>query len=179
MITPYTSNEVMAQRLSFRNSLNMSFPASEIAQFETLWRDQPDLPDRQRATLEDIAVATAQAPRRLVPGQVNRLEITPAFMSLLGAGGMMTMHLGSPVYDQFTVVIILNLRNRVVGIVVDSVSDVMELTPESIRSAPDIESAIDNSCILGLGSVGERMLILLDIEKLMSSVDMGLVTANE
>lgn len=82
-----TSNEVMAQRLSFRNSLNMSFPASEIAQFETLWRDQPDLPDRQRATLEDIAVATAQTPRRLVPGQVNRLEITPAFMSLLGAGG--------------------------------------------------------------------------------------------
>lgn len=82
-----TPNEVMAQRLSFRNSLNMSFPASEIAQFETLWRDQPDLPDRQRATLEDIAVATAQTPRRLVPGQVNRLEITPAFMSLLGAGG--------------------------------------------------------------------------------------------
>ena len=82
-----TPNEVMAQRLSFRTSLNMSFPASEIAQFETLWRDQPDLPDRQRATLEDIAVATAQTPRRLVPGQVNRLEITPAFMSLLGAGG--------------------------------------------------------------------------------------------
>lgn len=82
-----TPSEVMAQRLSFRNSLNMSFPASEIAQFETLWRDQPDLPDRQRATLEDIAVATAQTPRRLVPGQVNRLEITPAFMSLLGAGG--------------------------------------------------------------------------------------------
>ncbi len=64
-------------------------------------------------------------------------------------------------YNSFTVVIILNLRNRVVGIVVDSVSDVMELTSESIRSAPDIESAIDNSCILGLGSVGERMLILL------------------
>lgn len=82
-------------------------------------------------------------------------------------------------YSSFTVVIILNLRNRVVGIVVDSVSDVMELTAESIRSAPDIESAIDNSCILGLGSVGERMLILLDIEKLMSSVDMGLVTAHE
>ncbi|MNW10078.1 Chemotaxis protein CheW [compost metagenome] len=55
----------------------------------------------------------------------------------------------------------------------------MELTPESIRSAPDIESTIDNSCILGLGSVGERMLILLDIEKLMSSVDMGLVTAGD
>ena len=76
-------------------------------------------------------------------------------------------------------VIILNLRQRVVGIVVDSVSDVMELASGSVRAAPDIESAIDNSCILGLGSVGERMLILLDIEKLMSSVDMGLVTTDE
>jgi purine-binding chemotaxis protein CheW len=53
----------------------------------------------------------------------------------------------------------------------------MELSPDNVRSAPDIESAIDNGCIVGLGSVGERMLILLDIEKLMSSVDMGLVTA--
>ena len=82
-------------------------------------------------------------------------------------------------YDSFTVVVILNLRERVVGIVVDSVSDVMELAPDAIRAAPDIESAIDNGCILGLGSVGERMLILLDIEKLMSGLDMGLVAANE
>ena len=82
-------------------------------------------------------------------------------------------------YNSFTVVIILNLRNRVVGIVVDSVSDVMELAPEAIRPAPDIESAIANGCILGLGSVGERMLILLDIEKLMSNVDMGLVAPAE
>ena len=80
-------------------------------------------------------------------------------------------------YNSFTVVIILNLHRRVVGIVVDSVSDVMELAAENVRSAPDIESAIDSSCIVGLGSVAERMLILLDIEKLMSSVDMGLVAA--
>ncbi|MFN4003868.1 MAG: chemotaxis protein CheW [Hylemonella sp.] len=79
-------------------------------------------------------------------------------------------------YNAFTVVIILNLRARVVGIVVDSVSDVMELAPENVRAAPDIDSAIDSSAVLGLGSVGERMLILLDIEKLMSSADMGLVT---
>ena len=82
-------------------------------------------------------------------------------------------------YNSFTVVIILNLRNRVVGIVVDSVSDLMELSPDNVRSAPDIESAIDSNCILGLGSVGERMLILLDIEKLMSSVDMGLVAMED
>lgn len=79
-------------------------------------------------------------------------------------------------YNSFTVVIILNLRNRIVGIVVDSVSDVMELAPENVRPAPEIDASIDSSAVTGLGSVGERMLILLDIEKLMSSVDMGLVS---
>jgi purine-binding chemotaxis protein CheW len=77
------------------------------------------------------------------------------------------------------VVIILNLRNRIVGIVVDSVSDVMELPAESIKSAPDIESVIDSSAVLGLGSLGDRMLILLDIERLMSAPDMGLVGTSE
>lgn len=80
------------------------------------------------------------------------------------------------VYDSFTVVIILNLRQRIVGIVVDSVSDVMGLAPENLRAAPDIEGVIDSDSVLGLGSLGDRMLILLDIEKLMSGVDMGLVT---
>ena len=86
-------------------------------------------------------------------------------------------HCAQAEYNSFTVVIILNLRERVVGIVVDSVSDVMELAPEQMRAAPDIDSAIDASCIRGLGSVGERMLILLDIEKLMAGTDMGLAAA--
>lgn len=77
-------------------------------------------------------------------------------------------------YDSFTVVIILNLRSRIVGIVVDSVSDVMELPAESLKAAPDVESVIGNDAVLGLGSLGDRMLILLDIEKLMSGVDMEL-----
>lgn len=77
-------------------------------------------------------------------------------------------------YNSFTVVIILNLHNRIVGIVVDSVSDVMELPPESLKGAPDVDSVIDSDAVLGLGSLGERMLILLDIEKLMSGLDMGL-----
>ncbi len=80
-------------------------------------------------------------------------------------------------YNSFTVVIILNLGHRVVGIVVDSVSDVMELAQENIQAAPEVDATIDSSVVVGLGSVGERMLILLDIEKLMSSVDMGLVSA--
>jgi purine-binding chemotaxis protein CheW len=79
-------------------------------------------------------------------------------------------------YDAFTVVIILNLRQRIVGIVVDSVSDVMELAPENLRAAPEVDSVIDSDAVIGLGSLADRMLILLDIEKLMSGVDMGLVS---
>jgi len=79
-------------------------------------------------------------------------------------------------YDAFTVVIVLNLHHRIVGIVVDSVSDVMELAPENLRPAPDVDSVIDGDSVIGLGSLNDRMLILLDIEKLMSAVDMGLVS---
>lgn len=82
-------------------------------------------------------------------------------------------------YNTFTVVIILNLRSRIVGVVVDSVSDVMELQPENLKSAPEIESAIDSSAVQGLGSLGDRMLILLDIERLMLTPDMGLVGFSE
>lgn len=77
-------------------------------------------------------------------------------------------------YNSFTVVIILSLRNRIVGIVVDSVSDVMELPAENLKTAPDVDSSIGSDAVLGLGSLGDRMLILLDIEKLMSGMDMGL-----
>ncbi len=77
-------------------------------------------------------------------------------------------------YYTFTVVIVLNLRQRIVGIVVDSVSDVMELAPENMRPAPDVDSVIGSESVIGLGSLGDRMLILLDIEKLMSAEDMGL-----
>jgi purine-binding chemotaxis protein CheW len=78
------------------------------------------------------------------------------------------------VYDQFTVVIILNFGHRVVGIVVDSVSDVLTLKPEQVRAAPELSSALDTRYIMGLGTVDERMLILVNIENLMSSGEMAL-----
>ena len=70
--------------------------------------------------------------------------------------------------------IVLHLRQRVVGIAVDSVSDVLELAQENVKTAPDVVSVIDRDSILGLGSLGDRMLILLDIERLMDAADMGL-----
>ena len=82
--------------------------------------------------------------------------------------------LGEPVYDQFTVVIILNINGRIVGIVVDSVSDVTTLTPEQVKPSPDMGNAFSSEYMIGLGTIDERMLILVDIDKLMSSPDMGL-----
>lgn len=81
-------------------------------------------------------------------------------------------------YDDFTVVIILNVASRVVGVVVDSVSDVLALPAEAIRPTPEFASAtFDTRYITGLATVEEDLLILLDIEKLMTSADMALVDA--
>ncbi|RYF15573.1 MAG: chemotaxis protein CheW [Comamonadaceae bacterium] len=84
--------------------------------------------------------------------------------------------LGEARYDEFTVVIILNIAGRVVGVVVDSVSDVLTLSGDNIRPTPEFASAtFDTKYITGLGTVEEQMIILLDIEKLMTGADMALV----
>jgi purine-binding chemotaxis protein CheW len=83
--------------------------------------------------------------------------------------------LGEPTYDQFTVVIILNIGGRVVGMVVDSVSDVITLSPEQIKPAPEMGTALNTDYLIGLGTLDERMLILVNIDKLMSSTEMGLI----
>jgi len=80
-------------------------------------------------------------------------------------------------YNDFTVVIVLNVHARVVGAVVDSVSDVLALSPAQINVAPEMNTTVDTSFITGIASTGERMLILMDIEALMSSPDMGLISA--
>ena len=84
-------------------------------------------------------------------------------------------NLGEPTYDQFTVVIILNIAGRIVGMVVDSVSDVTTLSPEQIRPAPEMGTVFNTNYLIGLGTLDERMLILVDIDKLMSSSEMGLI----
>jgi purine-binding chemotaxis protein CheW len=78
-------------------------------------------------------------------------------------------------YNGFTVVIVLNVHGRVVGAVVDSVSDVLELAGDLIKPSPEMNTMVDTSFITGIASVGERMLILMDIDALMSSADMGLM----
>jgi purine-binding chemotaxis protein CheW len=70
--------------------------------------------------------------------------------------------------------VILNICNRVIGMVVDSVSDVATLEEGQVRPAPEMGTAVDTSYLLGLGTVDDRMLILLDIDQLLSSSEMGL-----
>jgi len=82
-------------------------------------------------------------------------------------------------FNDFTVVIVLNLRKRVIGVVVDSVSDVLELGADSIKPAPEMNSSGDAGFIMGIGCLKtgdvERMLILTDIDALVSGAEMGLM----
>jgi len=117
--------------------------------------------------------------------QVTAIANSPAFIKgVVNLRGIIVpivdmrikFNLGKAEYDQFTVVIILNVAGRVVGMVVDAVSDVIQLAAEQIRPAPDFSvSTFDTKYITGLGTIEERMLILVDIEKLMSGADMALV----
>ena len=115
---------------------------------------------------------------------VTRIANAPAFIKgVVNLRGIIVpiidmrvkLNLGDPSYDQFTVVIVLNIGGRVVGMVVDSVSDVITLAPEQIKDAPQMGSLLDTDYLIGLGTVNERMLILVDIDRLMSSEEMGLI----
>jgi purine-binding chemotaxis protein CheW len=77
-------------------------------------------------------------------------------------------------YDHFTVVIVLNIGQRVMGMVVDAVSDVITLSPEQLRPVPELSAGMGSEHLLAIGAVDDRMLILVDIEKLMSGAEIGL-----
>jgi len=117
----------------------------------------------------DAVTTIANAPD-FIKGVINLRGIIVPIMDM-----RIKFHLGKVEYDQFTVVIILNVTNRVVGIVVDGVSDVIALTPEQLKPAPQFSATLDTRYIMGLGTVDERMIIVMDIEKLLAGLDLGLV----
>ena len=87
------------------------------------------------------------------------------------------LHCAQAEYTDFTVVIILNVGGTVLGAVVDAVADVVALQAEAIKPAPQFQGQVDSSFVRGIATVGERMLIVLDIESLLSGSEMGLVQA--
>ena len=115
---------------------------------------------------------------------VTHIANTPAFIKgVINLRGVIVpivdmrikFSIGEATYHEFTVVIIINVLGKVIGMVVDSVSDVVALPPEQIRPAPQLGAALDIQYITGLGTVNEQMLILVDIEKLMTSEEMQLI----
>src|SRR6476469_1354261 len=117
--------------------------------------------------------------------QVTRIANAPEFIKgVINLRGIIIpvvdmrikFKLGTPTYDQFTVVIILSIGGRVMGMVVDSVSDVTNLTEDQIKPGPESGpgTSFNAEFLMGLGLIDERLLILIDIDRLMSSSEMGL-----
>ena len=117
----------------------------------------------------DAVTAIANTPD-FIKGVINLRGVIVPIVDL-----RIKFNLGQVTYDPFTVVIILNIADRVMGVVVDGVSDVLELDAAQIRPAPEFGAGLDTEYIIGLGTAGERMLILVDIERLMTSSEMALV----
>jgi len=119
----------------------------------------------------DAVTKIANAPS-FIKGVINLRGVIVPIVDL-----RIKFNLGSFTYDQFTVVIILNIGKRVMGIVVDGVSDVIQLSSDNLHASPEFGSILDTRYIRGLGTVEERMIIVVDIERLMSSQEMSLVEA--
>ncbi len=118
------------------------------------------------------AVTTIANTPKFIKGVINLRGIIVPIVDM-----RIKFNLAKVGYDELTVVIILNLASRVVGMVVDGVSDVISLKLEQIKAAPQFGATLDTQYLMGLGTVDERMLILLDIEKLMNSNEMALIDA--
>jgi purine-binding chemotaxis protein CheW len=129
-----------------------------------------------------VDILTVQEIRRY--DTVTRIPDTPDFIKgVVNLRGTIVpvvdlrlkFHLGKAEYNGFTVMIILNIAKRVVGMVVDSVSDVIQLGPDQVRPPPEFGGTLDTRFITGLGTLDQRMLILVDIEKLLRAQDMALL----
>jgi purine-binding chemotaxis protein CheW len=146
-------------------------PASEFLTFRLGAESYGiDILKVQEIRAHETPTAIANAPA-FIKGVINLRGVIAPILDLRVRFG-----LGEARYDGFTVVIILNVASRTVGVVVDSVLDVLTLPAAAIRPAPEFASAtLDASYITGLATIDEEMIILLDIERLMTSADMALV----
>ncbi|TDR71053.1 chemotaxis protein CheW [Paludibacterium purpuratum] len=156
--------------------------------------EQTDIADPVRSTVRELLVFTLGTEQYAIDilkvqeirgyESVTRIAGAPAFIkgvvnlrgSIVPIVDMrLKFDLGEASYTPFTVVIILNVLSRTVGIVVDGVSDVIQLKPDAIRPAPEFGAAVDTAYIEGLMPVGDGMVIVMDIERLMSSAEMSLM----
>lgn len=86
---------------------------------------------------------------------------------------------GEATYNEFTIVIMLHIGERIVGIVVDAVSDVINIGADEVKPPPSFGVAFDSQYLHGLAPVNEQMIILLNIEALISSKELCLFDSED
>jgi purine-binding chemotaxis protein CheW len=80
-------------------------------------------------------------------------------------------------YDATTVTVIITVAGRQFGVVVDAVSDVIDVASDALRPVPDMGTTVDTEYLKGLTAVGERMVLLLDADKLLQPQDAQMLEA--
>ncbi|NUO73314.1 MAG: purine-binding chemotaxis protein CheW [Frateuria sp.] len=80
-------------------------------------------------------------------------------------------------YSATTVTVVVTVAGRLFGGVVDAVSDVLDVEADQIRPVPDMGTTVDTEYLKGLTAVGERMVLLLDVDKLLQPQDAQMLEA--
>lgn len=75
----------------------------------------------------------------------------------------------------FTVVVVVNVRNRVMGFLVDAVSDVLDLNAKDIQPPPELGSSVDITFVAGIGNSNEHLVTLLDIDRVLTDEEVKTV----
>ncbi|GAB3538489.1 chemotaxis protein CheW [Noviherbaspirillum agri] len=117
----------------------------------------------------DAVTALAKAPD-FIKGVINLRGVIVPIIDM-----RLKFKCSQATYDRFTVVIVLNVAQRTIGMVVDSVSDVVTLDANDIKPAPGMGTVVDTAYIIGIAPVDDRMLIVVDIAQLLSSDEIGLL----
>jgi purine-binding chemotaxis protein CheW len=85
--------------------------------------------------------------------------------------------MGDQEYTKFTVVVVVKLHDKSVGLVVDAVSDVLDIPAEEIRAVPDCAGRADIGFISGIATIGEKLVVILNIEKLLNEEEISSASA--
>lgn len=110
----------------------------------------------------------AHAPH-FVKGVVNLRGTIVPIVDLRLKFGLDTAH-----YDAFTVVIVLHVGRRVMGLVVDAVDDVITLDASQHRPVPALDNGVPAEHLQAIGTLDNRLLMLLDVDKLLCGAELGL-----
>lgn len=84
--------------------------------------------------------------------------------------------LDSKTHDKHTRIIVIEINNMIVGFVVDSVSEVLRIPASTVEPPPPVVAGLESEYISGVGKLQDRLLILLDLDRLLSNDDIGAIS---